>query len=164
VIQVEEFVDVKKRFKELDFDSTTTLAILPRNFVTAESKEELINEGTTSTVRVLWKQAKVHETPFEKEGERIPEAVEEAFDWIGPTIFLASSLLIQNPLLIDVAVGVIANYLTDFFKGIPAGKRNAKLDVVVETKSGSYKKIHYEGAIEGLKEVPKIARSLHDEQ
>ncbi len=164
MIRVGEFLDVKRRLEELGIDSNKTLAILPGNFASARSKSDLVNEGTASTVRVLFRNAGVPETPLEEHGERTPEKVEEAFEWVGPIIFFASTIITQNPQLIDISVGVIANYLTDFFKGIGEGGKNAKLDIVVETKSGSYKRISYEGSVDGLKEIPKIVRSTYDEE
>lgn len=64
----------------------TSIALLPRNFETATSKEELIHEGTTPTVRALWRQNGITETPFEQSGEKFPLVSENTFEWIGPTI------------------------------------------------------------------------------
>jgi hypothetical protein len=164
MIQVEDFTDIKKKAQELDCNVPKTLAILPKNFTSAKSKSELVNEDTASTIRVLWKQAGVVETPIEKEGEEIPELVLNWFEWVGPTILFTSTLISQNPQLIEISLGVIANYLTDWFKGFPKRQRLAKLDIVAETKSGTYKKLHYEGDAKGLKDLPKIIRSLHDEE
>ena len=164
MIQIEDFPDVKNKAREMGCNVPETLAILPKNFISAKSKGELINEDTASTVRVLWKQAGIVETPIEKEGEKIPELVMNWFEWVGPTILFTSTLITQNPQLIDIALGVIANYLTDFFKGVPKGQKKAKLDFVEETKSGNYKRLHYEGDVEGMKDLPKIIRSLHDEE
>jgi len=164
LIKVEEYFDVKKKAQDLDCNIPDSIAILPRNFENAKSKEDLVHEDTAATIRVLWKQNKIVETPLEKEGEAIPFVVEEAFGWIGPLIFFTSAVIAQNPYLIDISIGVISNYLTDWFKGLMDGEKEVSLDVVVETKSGSYTKIRYEGSPEGLKELPKIIRSMHDEQ
>lgn len=164
MIKVEDYPDVKKKAKDLDCNIPDSIAILPRNFESAKSKEELFHEDTTATIRVIWRQNDIVETPLEKEGEDIPFLVEEAFGWIGPLIFFASTFIVQNPYLIDVSLGVISNYLTDWFKGITDIEKKVKLDIVVETKSGSYKKIQFEGPPEGLKELPEIIRSTHDEQ
>lgn len=164
MIKVEEYLDVRKRAKELDFNIPESVAILPRNFESAKSKEELVHEETTPTIRILWKQSNVIETPLEKEGEKIPFVTEKYLEWIGPLIFFASTAIIQNPTMIDIAIGVISNYLTDFFKGMIKDEKKVKLKVVVETKYGSYKKVEFEGPSEGLKELPRIVRSLHDEQ
>jgi hypothetical protein len=163
MLQVEEFPDIKKKAQELGCNVPKTIAILPRNFISAKSKVDLVNENTTTTVRVLWKQAGIIETPIEKEGEKIPELALNWFEWVGPTILFTSALITQNPQLVDIALGVISNYLTDWFKGLPKEQKKARLNIVEETRSGSYKRLQYEGDVEGLKELPKIVRSLHDE-
>jgi hypothetical protein len=164
MVEVKDYIDVKKRAEDLKCNVPDSMAILPRNFENAKTKEELIHEDATATIRVLWNNEGIVETPIEKEGESIPFVVENAFEWIGPLILFTSTLVTQNPQLIDVSLGVISNYLTDWFKGVRRSERTAKLDVVVEKRNGSYKKIHYEGSPEGLKELPKIIRSVHDEQ
>jgi hypothetical protein len=133
------------------------------NIISAKSKKELLYAGTASTVRVLLKQAGIVETPIEKNKE-IPELILESFDWVGPTVFFASTLITQNPDIVDKTIIAISDYLQEWFKGIPKQERNAQLDIVAETKTGSYKGIHYEGDVEGLKQLPKIIRSLHDER
>lgn len=162
MISSEEYINVKKRAQELACNIPDSIAILPSNFQTAKSSSDLIHENATSTIRVLWRQNKISETPVEK--EELPFIVEEAFGWVGPVIFFTSIFIAQNPYLIDIAIGVISNYLTDWFKGVTAKEKKCKLAVVVETKKGFYKKIQYEGSLEGLKELPKIIRSLHNEQ
>ena len=163
-IEVSEYVDVKKRALELGCNAPTELALLPRNFEVAKSKDELVHESSVPTIRVLWRQAGISETRIEKEGDRYLYVQEKAFrEWIGPIIFVGVSLLSQNPHAISVALGVISNYLTDWFKGIPYNKRIVKQDLVVETietKGMTYKRIHYEGGIEGLRQLPEIIREV----
>jgi hypothetical protein len=74
---------------------------------------------------------------------------------------VSASLLSQNPHVISVALGVVSNYLTDWFKGIP-GSKKVRLDVVVEQTEGqTYKRIHYEGDPEGLNELARIVREVN---
>jgi len=73
-------------------------------------------------------------------------------------------LLSQNPHLLSLALNVIANYATDFFKGLP-GRNKVVLDVVVEDKTQKRsKKIHYDGAIDGLKEINEIAGKVFTDE
>ena len=162
-IKVDDIPQLNEKIKSLGFDLPTGLAFLPRNIISAKAKADLVNAETTSTVRVLFKKAGLVETPLAKE-EKIPELALASFDWVGPTIFLASTLITQNPQIVDVLISVLSDYLTNFFKGIAKEQRRAELDIVTQTKSGSYKDIHYDGDVEGLKELPKIIRSLHDER
>lgn len=160
-IQLSDYLEVKKRAAELECNVPTELALLPRNFDVAKSKDELVYEGSVPTIRTLWRQAGITETRIEKPGERLSYAQEKAFEWIGPIIFVSGSLLSQNPHLISVALGTVSNYLTDWFKGIPDSKKKVKLDIVVEqTKGKKYKRIHYEGNAEGLNELARIVREV----
>ena len=163
-IQQFGFVDVEEKAKALGCNIPTGIALLPRNFESAESKDALLHESNAATIRVLFRNNGIAETPLEREGERFPRISEKAFEeWVVPTIFASFALLSQNPHIISVALGVISNYLTDLFKGIPGG-RNVKLDIVVETRKKTYKRIHYEGPISGLEKAAQVARevSSHD--
>lgn len=111
--------------------------------LSAKSKNELLHERTTPTIRTLWKQNGIAETKIE-DGEKILYIQENAFDWIAPTIFISTGLLSLNPHIISVALGVISNYPTDWFRGIPESKK-VKIYIVVETMSGVYKRVRYEG-------------------
>ena len=162
MIKISDYVDVKKRAKELGYNKPISFALLPRNFETAKSKSELVHESTTPTIRTLWRQNNIVETRLEEEGEKLPYAQEKAFVWVGPTIFISIALFSQNPLIISVALNVISNYLTDWFKGIPKDSRKAKLSIVRETKNGDYEKVEYEGPPEGIKELPKIIQEMHN--
>jgi hypothetical protein len=163
VFHIEDSINVKQKAQDLNCNIPTSIAILPRNFENAPSKDELVHADTTSTIRVLWRQNGIIETPIEKETESIPFVVEESFEWIGPIIFFTATFISQNPHLIDISIGVISNYLTDWFKGIRKEERKTKLDIIVETPSGVYKKIRYEGSPDGLKDLPGIIRSIKDE-
>lgn len=160
-IQQEDFVDVAEKALALGCQVPTGLALLPRNFESAISREELLHESEAPTVRILWRRAGLVETPIEPEGERFPQISEESFEeWVGPTIFVSGALMSQNPAVFSLALGVIANYLTDWFKGIPMGRGEARLDVVVEAGKTRYRRLHYEGPVEGLQELAAIAREV----
>lgn len=164
VFQVEDYLDIKKKAEELGYKTPESIAFLPQNFEEVTSKENLVYGDLTTTFRILWKQCGIVETPLEKSGEKIAEMTQKSLDLIAPFIFIASSFLSQNPELVDIALGVISEYLTDWFKGMPNWQNNVKLNVILENKSGGYKKVSYEGPTEGLKEISKVVRSLHDEK
>jgi hypothetical protein len=164
MIKVVDYNNLNEQLKEFGLVvNPKTLVILPTNLSAAKSKKDLFYAETTSTVKVLFRQAGIVETPIEKTKE-IPDLALESFDWIGPTIFFASTLINQNPDVTEKAISVISEYLQAWFKGISKPQRNVQLNIVTEKRTGSYKEIHYEGDVEGLKELPKIIRSLHDEQ
>lgn len=154
---ISSYCDVAARAKALALNAPDQLAILPRNFETAATTEGLLHESTAQTVRILFRENNIHETPLEREKQRIPCIQENNFALVLPTLFVGSLILSENAHLLSVALSVIAGYATDFFKGIP-GRRNVKLSVVVEDKTKKASKIiHYEGDIDGLKDISDIA-------
>lgn len=72
MIKIEQYFDVKKKAQALGCNIPDSIAILPRNFEDAKSKEDLVHEDTTPTIRILWRQNNIIETPVEKEGKKIP--------------------------------------------------------------------------------------------
>jgi hypothetical protein len=163
-ISINEFVNVEDRALTLDCEIPTRFALLPRNFSTAESKNELMYESSAATVRTLFRQNQLQETRLEKEGDRFNRIVEQGNDWVAPTLFFAASLLIQDPNVTALAINIISNYLTDWFKGIP-GRKNIKLDVVVEKQAKkTYVKISYDGDIEGLSEIPNLVHKVFNDE
>jgi len=158
--QVEEYVDVPERAQELGCRVPSGLALLPTNFETVATKRELAHDLQGLTVRALWREAGLEESRLEEPEEQWPTAQKDAFEWLGPTIFVSASLLSEDPNAVSVALGVVANYVTDFFKGVPRGQRRASLDVVVEDPPGSYRRVRYRGPPEGLQEAAQVVREL----
>lgn len=160
-IRIDDFIDVEAQSRALGCQLPTGLALLPRNFAVALSRDELLHESEMPTVRVLWRRAGIDETPIEPVGQRFPQVSEKSFtEWIGPIIFVSGALLSANPALLAIALGVISNYLTDWFRGVPIAGRIVRLDVVAPTANRKFKKIHYEGSVEGLKELPAIVHEV----
>lgn len=159
-IRTTDYIDVKQRALDLDCNEPTGMCILPRNFETAKSKKELVNESSAATLRILLRQSNITVTRIEKEGDKLPEASEKEFvGWVGPIVFISSALLSENPKIVSLALGVLSAYLHDWFKGI-VGEKKVKLEIVTETKSGTYRRLHYEGDTDGLGELPKIVREM----
>ena len=94
---------------------------------------------------------------------KIPELQQNAFEWVGPIIFISASYYSQNPDAVNIALGLISSYLKDFFKGIP-GNKKVKLSIVKEeTKGKKYQRIDYEGDVSGLSELGDIIKSTKNE-
>jgi hypothetical protein len=168
-IQTAKYINVKHRAQELGLDSPSGLALLPRNFETAEKRADLVYESSVADIRALWRTEHVVETRIDTEGEPIPYIQEKKFEWIIPPIFVGAALWSKNPYAITFALGVVANYLTDcILIGLPSWSRSedVKCDVIVELlKHKDYIKIHYEGSageLNGL--VEKIAQVVQDER
>jgi hypothetical protein len=153
-----EYPNVSERCAVLGIDPPTGLAILPTNIDSAAAAADLVYAMETSTILKLWRQAGL-------EGEHAPLTSERRYqvlhfaDWVGPTLFVAASLLSGNERAVEVALGVIANYVTETFRGV-GGSKTARLDVIVETDSGTTKKVRYEGPAEGLAKLPAVIREV----
>jgi hypothetical protein len=155
-IEILDYPDPIRRSSELGLNAPTHIALLPRNFLEAQSKADLVLESSTPTVRILWRQAGIRETPLENDGERLPTIEERGLpDWIAPTIFLGSTMLNQGQILLTLALNVISNYLYDLLKH--QDDTGVKLDIVVEKRRGSeYKMIRYRGPVEGMDQLPAV--------
>lgn len=157
-VQITPYVDVNKRCLELDCNQPTGLALLPRNFDTAQSKEHLVHESSVSRIRNLWREAGITETPVEKPGDNIWCISEKDIDWVAPIIFISASFLSQNPHLVSISLNVISNYLTDLFKGSSIS-RKASVSIVVE-KEAEYIRIEYNGGPEGIGALARVVHEL----
>jgi hypothetical protein len=156
--EVIEFPDVSERCEAVGIEHPQGLALLPMNLDSADSAGDLLYAIETETVEKLWTQAGVDSVLASSEGALPRYQVLHFADWIGPTIFVGVGLLSGNEAAINVALGVVSNYVTDALKGL-AGRANATLDVIVETKHGC-KKVHYEGPPEGLADLPAVIREV----
>ena len=82
---------------------------------------------------------------------------------MAPILFVSAALFSQNPDLVSLALNVIGNYATEFFRG-ERGEHEVRLDVVVEKKRNeTYKKISYRGPVAGLNQIVKAIRETVDE-
>lgn len=136
-------------------------AALPENFDTAASRQELVTRGEASTVRTLFRNHDVPSGSFMPSSERTGFIHNKSFDWAA-LLFVSASIISNDPNLMPVALGVISNYLTDLFKGIPS--KRVRLSIVVERKGNkTCKKITYEGDVAGLKTIAPALRRIADE-
>ena len=155
-IQVSDYIDVEKKALELGFNAPTGLTILPRNFDTANSPDELIHEGTTPTIRSLLRQAGVQETRIEKEGDKIPHSARESWEWVAPILYISQWMLTNAAL--PATIDLISNYIYDIAKGYHHDAE-VTLEYVMETvektkrgKKREYKRITIKGSPNELKE------------
>jgi hypothetical protein len=160
--EIRPFIDVKARAAELGCVTPLGLALLPRNFDTATRRDELVHEASGLSVRAAWRADGVEETRLEPEGEHWPAAQEDAAEWIGPVIFVGAALLSNDPYAVNVALGVVANYVADLFRGVPRERRIARLSIVVETKAGATRRVDYSGPPEGIADVADVIRGLRE--
>jgi hypothetical protein len=159
-VEVSSYVDVTARAAELGCRPPSGIALLPRNFESAERRDEFVHDASGMSIRAAWRSEGIEESRLEPEGELWPTTQQDAAEWFGPVIFVAGSLLSSNPPAINVALGVVANYVTDFFRGTPLDRQRANLTVVVETEAGQSRRVDYKGPPEGIRDLPDVIREL----
>ncbi len=172
-IEVSDYIDVSSKLEELGCSQPEGMGILPERFDTCTSTEEFAQLSRTRAIVKLFEDSHIPVSIIKKEGQtlsRIHTASLEWFTGVGPTILIPAALLAESPHIISLALNVLANYLTEIFKGAreenpDLGKGdiegNASLEIVVE-KDGprTYKKIKCSATPEILKELPKIIKSI----
>jgi hypothetical protein len=73
-----------------------------------------------------------------------------ALEWIGLVVLFSAAAISQNPEIVSITLGVISNYLTDWFRGFPKQQITARLKMVQETKEGNSKIFDYDGPAENM--------------
>ena len=159
--QVEPYVDVRAHAATLGLNSPSGMAFLPRNFSDVCESAELTHESSVTTLRILFRQAGLTEDRLEHDGEPIPALQENAFELLLPTLFVGALAMSSSPAAVSVALGIIANYATEFFKGIGGAKR-VKFSIVLTDRTDACKRYKYTGAPEGLKEFSRIVERIGD--
>lgn len=160
---ISDFVSVRERLLTLGYRSPTGLAILPLNLEHAASASDIRLQSESATVKTLFRQAGIPLDELFEPSNRPPYVQNNDAHWIAPAIFVAAGVFSENPNAVSVALGVLSNYLTDFFKG-RTGEPTIKATIIVETtKTKTCKRIEYEGNVEGLKALADVVRGTQDD-
>lgn len=140
-----EVGNVSIRLQELGLNAPTGICILPSNYINAASSNDLFVPQTAPDLRVLLRKAGVNLTKIEPDGVKVPYRDDRDRTLILPMLFFAASYFTQDPNQLNVALGVVANFVTDFFRGM-IGTHRVNCSVVVEkTDKKTTKMIHYNG-------------------
>ena len=161
--EITDYLVVSERAESLGFAVPKGLTLLPENFETAKSYEDFLFRPEAATLRTLFRNSSLDVERLLPNGVKPSYLTNKSFEWTAPTLFVAASLWSDNASAINIALGLITNYLTDFFKGI-GGSHKIKISFVVE-RNGSRicKKLSYEGTIEGLSTLESSIKALADE-
>jgi hypothetical protein len=156
-IEVTDYTNVAQRCAALGLPAPEGFCILPRRFEHAKAVSELCHESSALDLKALFRQADLPLTIYQPAGAQIPYLQENDNTWVGPVLFLGAAAFAQNPHIFNVALSVIANYVTDLFKGSPEPAR-AKLSVVIETTktkatTKTTKKIDFDGPPDKITEI-----------
>lgn len=163
-IEITDYLDVEQRSSELGLTAPEGACILPRRFATAKEAGELCHESSALDLKTLFRHADLSITVYQPDGAKIPYLQENDITWVGPVLFFSAAALSQNPHIVSVALSVIANYVTDIFKGLPHSGR-ARLSVVIETAttkttSKTTKKIDFDGPADNLSEITGLIKDI----
>jgi hypothetical protein len=163
-LSVTDYLDVYHRASDLGLKAPEGACILPRRFDSAKGTRELVHESSTIDLKTLFRLAGLPITIYQPDGAKIPYLQENDITWVGPLLFFSATALSQNPHLLGESLGVISNYLTDHFKGLPKPGR-VRLSVVVETTttkttSKTTKKIDFEGPPDKLSEINDLIKDI----
>lgn len=144
--------------KNID-DGLTGVVILPVNY--SEDKNHRYHSSSLS----FYKYAKNRlDISYLNEPEVLLE--QQSGEWIGPVILITHMAYTSNPEIIAIICGVIANYITDFFKGTKRPTVSLKI-IYKETKSSKFTEIEYKGGVDGLSEIKdamiKVAKKNKNE-
>ncbi|HNM25460.1 MAG TPA: hypothetical protein PKL15_08525 [Saprospiraceae bacterium] len=158
--EVIEYNNFKSLIEKFGYSIPSGFAFIPLNFEIAPSRNDLVYSSEVKSVRKLLTQNKVGVDKIENENDRQFFLHQHNAAWLAPTIFIGVSLLSENPNAIAIALNVLSNYLTDFFKG-GAQNSNFKMDIIVEVEKGRlFKKITIEGEPKDFKELAKLIKEI----
>jgi hypothetical protein len=163
-IEITDYLDVGQRASDLGLKAPEGACILPRGFARAKDARELVHESSALDLKTLFREAGLPITAYQPDGAKIPYLQENDITWVGPALFFSAAAISQNPHIVSVALSVIANYVTDLFKGLPQPAR-VKLSVVVETHTTKTtttvtKKIDFDGPPDKLSEINGLIKDI----
>lgn len=155
--KVEEYNHLAEKFRRLELDISSSLIFLPENLEEAKSKEEFIFSDSLSDIEKIFRENNVSFSQLGGYSDQY--RVRKNADWWGPAIYFGASMLSENSTAVSIALNVLSNYLTDFFKG-SFGDKKVKIEIYVEERQDlKFKKITYEGGVEGIKELENIIKA-----
>ncbi|MGJ5719918.1 hypothetical protein ACSBQN_04635 [Morganella sp. B601] len=157
-VEVRDYVSISDKLNSFGISVPNGLSILPNNLATAKSIGDLRQHVESDTVRTLLKAKKIPYVEIFDEDSQPPYLQQYGFEWFGPTLFISTGLLLQEPNVLSITLGIITNYLYDLFKGGKNGK--VLLDIIVQQADGSCKEVHYSGSPNGLSEIAEIVKEL----
>jgi hypothetical protein len=154
-ITASEYINVQEKIALLNCNYPKGISIIPAGFESAKLASDLRMLAEASTIKKLLKASNIDVDNIAP--QKTPFIQNNNHEWMAPTIFYAASLILENPDIISVSLGVIGNYVTDMFKGI-SKSATVNLSIVVEKPSGKCTKIEYKGSAEGISEVTRLVK------
>lgn len=156
---ISDYIHVFEKLDELGCSYSEGIAILPVNFETATPTTTIEQLMGTFTIEKLFRMNDLPCSEIRRDNEKPSYMGYRSAEWVLPTLFFSALLLSENPAIVSISLGVIANFLTDRIK--ETGRKSpVKLNIVKEeieeNGSKTYKKISYEGPLDGLSKLADI--------
>ena len=162
---ISDYIHVFDKLDEIGCSYPEGIAILPVNFETATPTTTIEQSMGTLAIGKLFRMNDVPCSEIRRENEKPSYIGYRSVDWVLPTLFFSAAIVSENPALVSVSLGVIANFLTDALKKT-VRKQTGKLDIVIEkekNKSKTFKKISYEGPIDEMSKLDEIVKKVLNE-
>lgn len=156
--EIENYQEIIDLFTKCNIDLEKDICFIPENLSKTPKCSDFVYSETTSDLRKVFEEDSVL-IEYLTDDKPLLRARKSA-DWFGPTIFIGFNTLTNNPHLIGVFQSLLSSYLYDFFKGISGGKK-VKFEVIIERKKKQeFKKVKYEGTIDGISDLEGLIKSL----
>ncbi len=136
--------------------------LAPLNLFREEDTKALYYPDSKKTISKVFRKAKLEVNLIDAGNLKRKYLQQNSIEWLGPVLIFTYQALQSNPHITSIALGVVANYLTDLFKGRSSGV-NIKMSAVLEqTTDRKYAEFKYEGTPEGLEEFGRMINTYSD--
>lgn len=162
MIAESEYINVGNRASELGCHVPDSLAIMPENFHSAHSRNELVVRAESATLRELFDGNGTPLGSFFPLGEHPTFGHDPDISWEA-ALFVPAGIHRTAPHAVTQAMVTISNHLKGFFGGRAA--KPVRLRIVVERKANrSCKKLVYTGDAAGIAALAGAVSSAADER
>lgn len=156
--KIVEYIETPNKLNLFNFDSNNSFYFIPENINEELESTKYIYPESTTDIRKMLKSENITIEYLTSDKPLLRSR--KSSDWFGPTLLITYSLLSQNSTLIGISLNLISSYLYDYFKGSTESKQ-VKFEIILESKKKKeFKKIKYEGSIEGIKELESVIKGL----
>lgn len=155
-----DYVDVEARREQLRLRFPEGVVLLPRGFVGVGDASELLVESDAVDIAKLLRQQGLGAGIATMDEGRLPVVVERDSFVRLPDLLLQ----VMSSAVLSIVLNVVGNYVYDKLVGT-FEKPDVRLTVVVRDREGTYKRVVYEGPVDGLNSLQGAVESIvgHDE-
>ena len=139
-------------------DSHEGIVIMPSNYFVEDTETPKY-----SSTSISFKKYAEETLPIDFLSE--PEVLYErrSGDWFSPDLLITSAAIAANPHLVAIACSVIANHITEIFKG--KKEPTVKLRILYKkTGKTETRELTYEGDVQGLESVKEAITKMSDSE